>query len=99
LDTQRLIIDVERPTKTRWGDLAWKLSKEDPPTMGFEFHSLPLERDDAICDPRNCKADFHRPFLWAPRDPIPIFLQEMKIWLFSESGDKKCGLSRSIRPP
>jgi hypothetical protein len=84
-----MIVDVERPTETRWGDVARQISTEDPRTISFEFHGRPLERFHAVADPRNSDADPGPPFLSSPLDPINILMHEMEIRILPESGDEK----------
>jgi hypothetical protein len=86
---KRVIVDVENPTETRWGDLAREISKKDRPTIGFEFHGRTLERFHAIADPRNADADINQLFLPPPRDPIHTFMQTPEIRILFESGDEK----------
>jgi hypothetical protein len=89
LDNRFLIVDVNEPTKTRWGDLARQFSAEQPQTIVFEFHGRPLERFHAVVDPRNADAEFSQPFLSPPRDPITIYIQAQEIRILPESGDEE----------
>jgi hypothetical protein len=88
LDGKRLIVDIKKPTETRWGDLAMRLSK-DPCTVGFEFHGRRLESFHAVADPRNWEADLDHLFLSHPSDPINIYTHELEIRISPESGDEQ----------
>jgi hypothetical protein len=48
-----LILDVENPGETRWGDLAKRLTVGDPRLIGFGFHGRILERFYRVADSKN----------------------------------------------